>query len=1484
MVTLPWHVLCSLACIIVALIIYSVWSEERAVPLYGACASVLGLVIQLICERQFTGSAKGPVILTQRSEDEDAAGDGHPEYLSAFSRVVAQNGGHTRFYMKTARMVFCVALAALSVVPLVWSSSGMHFNPSHAQFLDGIYCALYIYASALSLGDILSAKHSSSFATHLVSVLLLSFGVSVYRNIVPLFVRGALPADAKEGTVLWIKLFLLFEAGIVIPLVIPRYDPSIENPNEQQRTSLLAYVMFTWLDSTVAKAARVPHLSLDDLPALSADNTAKELVDRSFQYVDPFKMGKDSHILWGFLRFYRETTGCCNCSSLTPKGFSVLEANGGNSKYQPWTWVVLMFVCASLYTLADQWYLWIVVGGDFSRHEDPSSPNGNSGKGNLGDVSTTSSRAIWKTSGSGNLLDAHLTDGFGTVHLRRTRSDVRDAIPTHLSQHVLALLSSAKMAKMDARVQLISEVLGVVRMIKLFGWETHATEQIAERRKEELVQLRKTRMMELYANITTFTIPLFAMAITFTSYTILQKGELTPSRLFPALSAFLMIQSMQFVFNTIPAVLRGKVSIDRINDFLHTAELLDEFEHPQVQSEDAFTASDTTIDIGIEHTVFTWSSSTPASGAQTPVDPTSSTTLDARHFALRIDEPLCFKRGAMNLIVGPTGSGKTSLLMALLGEMHASPSQPGLGTCVRLPREGGVAYAAQESWIQNETIRDNILFGSPFDEVRYNKVIKQCALERDLTLFAAGDKTEVGEKGITLSDLTSFSCRSGGQKARITLARAVYSKAEILLLDDVLAALEFRQGAGSSINVSWAISCADAPWSSSHNVALTRPVADFVVALGSGGRIASQGSLDKALQEDKELMEELKAEVAKAEQEVDDPVTEEKPSVKDDGKLTIAEEISEGSVAWSAMNLFFANTSSHLWLFWTLYPLAFTVVHSMLNMAHSRSSPTNPRNGSWECGRHNTRNIIELKFTSDRVVLYSVGWFWATTGSLRASAIVHKRLLASVLGTTLRWLDMTPTSRIITRCTTDIQSIDNNIFMAFHQLLEHTGFMLSKLVAVTIIIPLFVLPAALLFAVGGWFSTIYMRAELPIKREMSNAQAPVLGHFSGAIAGLVSIRAYGAQESFRLESYRRMDNYSRAAFPFNALTRWVTIRVNILGTALTTALAAYLTYSASIGAANSGFSLSMASNRLEKSRSDLERIQQYLVIEQEPKPTKSGVPPAYWPASGELRVENLSARYTPDGPKVLHDLSFQVKSGERIGIVGRTGSGKSSLTLSLLRAIYTEGSVFYDGLATDALNLDALRSNVTIIPQVPDLLSGTLRQNLDPYDEHSDVTLNDALRSAGLFALQERVIAGSSDDHIEGRDSARLDLDSEIAGGGGNLSVGQRQIIALARAIVRRSKLLILDEATSAIDYETDAIIQKSLREELGKDVTVLTVAHRLQSIMDADKIMVLDAGHIVEFDSPRVLLENNGGFFRGLVDGSMDRATLYATAGIMEC
>ncbi|KAF8528008.1 P-loop containing nucleoside triphosphate hydrolase protein [Hysterangium stoloniferum] len=1043
------------------------------------------------------------------------------------------------------------------------------------------------------------------------------------------------------------------------------------------------------------------------------------------------------------------------------------------------------------------------------------------------------------------------------------------AISIPLPGYVIRLLNNIqteRMKKTDARVQSVTEILSVIRMTKLFGWEDKVNKQIAEKRDAELALLKSRQLWTLLNNNMNYFLPLITMVTSFACYTMIQKKSLTAATVFTSIAVFDQLRDIiHGIFFEIPILINAKVSLTRINDFLQTTQLLDRFAQNTASDGEVvahpFSPSDA---IGFRNAVFTWTD-----------DELDEWNISQRVYSLRIEGQLFFKSGQLNLIIGPTGSGKTSLLMALLGEMHFEPCGEDGG--FNLPRDGGVAYAAQEAWVQNETIKanhssycDNILFGKALDEERYKKVLHQCGLERDLRLFEAGDDTEVGEKGITLS---------GGQKARITLARAVYSDAQILLLDDILAALDVHtsrfivdeclQGdllKGRTILLV------------THNIAMVAPMAGFIVSLDIHGTIASQGSVDETLRKDSLLMREAVESVEisdKAAGIVDftEP-TRQNPEARE--KLVVEEEIALGHVSWHSLKVYLSNLGNAK--FWVAFigGLVLTEIAGSLSTWFL---------GYW-AGQYEQqpagRVPVTYYLSVYALILVCTGGFYCIAMAVFASRAVHQNLITSILGTTMRWLDTVPTARIIARCTQDIRAVDGPIPQFFADLIHVSMTMLVDFAAVAIFVPVSLLPGLLVIIVGISCGQMYIHAQLPVKREMSNRRSPVIAHFGAAIAGLVSIRAYGAQAAFTSESLKRIDKYTRPARVYYNINRWIGVRIDAIGTAFTACLALYLAYSKTFHTpSDAGFSLAMAVafsdrilwwtvrilNEFEVQGNSLERIEAYLNIDQETKPTPQGVPPAYWPASGSLIVENLRARYSADGPEVLHNISFEVKSGERIGVVGRTGSGKSSLTLSLLRCIPTDGEILLDGIATSSINLNALRSSVTIIPQVPELLSGTLRENLDPFSEHSDVTLNDSLRSAGLFSLQEH-----------GEETSNITLDSAISGGGRNLSVGQRQILALARAILRQSKLVILDEATSAIDYATDAIIQNTLREVL-KDATLITVAHRLQTIMDADKIIVLDAGNMVEFDTPSNLLKKDGGYLKSLVDESGDRAALYEMA-----
>ncbi|KAF9024857.1 P-loop containing nucleoside triphosphate hydrolase protein [Hymenopellis radicata] len=1504
----------------------SIFLDTLAFPMYGVALSVTGLVLCVLMSRF---ARKGP---------EDIENRAHPE-LSG----IAPSAGHSIFFFRLLRLAGCIALLGCSIATLVLKpgeAAGLSRLSSH-RTLSICMCVTYLYDTALAVATLSAQRdHRAVAKNHLNFLLLVTAGVMSYRDIAPLATFNSFPRDESEGWLLWMKVALLLMTAVIIPLVSPReYVPADpENPSStpspEQTASWISLVLFIWMDKVVATAYRVSHLAADALPPLPDTNGAAYLKRVSFKHLDPFSGAKSRHMFFGLLRVAaRELPAlvsglfvqlCANFAA--PVGINRLlryiETEGEGAVYRPWVWIVWLVAGPLIADVSHGWFLFIAtrigvrqesiitqlvfehalrmrVKAEVHNPPDKKKAGGNNTTGKInnlvtGDISNISDAGLRQFSTL--VIYTPLAILLSLVFLYNVLGwsalvgvvviIVMMPLPGFLAK-LFGGIEKETMKRTDGRVQAMTEMVNVIRMVKVLGWEREMEQRIAGKREDELHWMKKRRLYTLITS--SLNVGLHEKsnsgALIHFAKTIVMKEELSASKVFSSMTIFdLFAYELERLMSMLTAIPKGKVSLDRLTAFLRETELLDRYSKP-----DDLEAQANSELIGFNQATFSWSETSPSQGS-------------APAFQLQIDEELVFSKNSVNLIVGPTGSGKTSMLMALLGEMHYTPNTS--ESWSNLPRIGGVAYAAQESWVLNATVKENILFGASFDNTRYKDVLYQCALDHDLNLFQDGDETEIGEKGLTLS---------GGQKARVTLARAIYSSAEIILLDDVLAALELGRCISlmrylltslcSVHTAKWIINkCFKGRLVKgrtlimvTHNLALAQPLADFVVSI-KDGRIANQGSLSKALAEDDILAKEAQAQEEKvgvAAQNLNDEHIESIADTKDNaqpsdksnarGKLIVSEEILTGRLALPAVKLYLSGLGgSYPFLFYTgfvgtfvLRQLTFTVQTWYL--------------GYW-ASQYETRDAREvpaLSFIGIYGLMLLAAYIFAVmssiifiTGVIRASRIVNNKLVVSILGTTLRWLDTTPVSRIITRCTQDMRAVDGPISVIVDALANVTLTMIIKFGAVVTLSPVFLLPALLVALLGVWIGQIYMKAQLPIKREMSNAKSPILAHFGAAMVGLTSIRAYGAEQAFIGEAIVRQDKYTRTSRSFWNLNRWVDIRINTIGSMFAAGLAIYLVYFHELSASNVGFSLNMAVgftkliflwvryfNHFEVQGDSLERIQSYLTIEQEKKPTPSGVPPAYWPASGQLTVKDLSARYSPDGPNVLENVTFSINTGERIGIVGRTGSGKSSLALSLLRCIYTEGEVIFDGIPTDTVNLDILRSKITIIPQVPELLSGTLRENLDPFQSHDDATLNDALRASGLFSLQEDT------------DQVKLTLDSPIASGGGNLSVGQRQVIALARALVRDSKLLILDEATSAIDYKTDAIIQSSLRTALKPDVTLLTIAHRLQTVMDFDKILVLDTGNIVEYDTPRNLLRNPNGYLRALVEESADKAALYAMA-----
>ncbi|KAJ6584840.1 multidrug resistance-associated ABC transporter [Mycena capillaripes] len=1259
-------------------------------------------------------------------------------------------------------------------------------------------------------------------------------------------------------------------------------------PNAEQTCSLFSSLTYVYLDPLILLAYKRGGLLFDQLPVLADYDTAEHLIKKSFPALDPQSGSASEHLLYAFLKVYRREyialivlqIGNVIFQFASPLVMNRLLASLENNEdmlFRPWVWVASLLLVPFFRSIVQARYTWIATrqkaqaegmliqllfAHSLRIRMDSETKDSNKRNlvGRINNLSTsdvaylTDVMELWI-----QVLFLPLQIIFAIVFLYLivgwssfvglTVILITLPLPSYVAKKMRAFQVTSR-RKTDARVQQVTETMNVLRMIKWFAWENKIKDDIAAKREEELTSIRNVRLLVVVNNSFNFIIPLFVMLGTFSHYTLVMRQELTASIVFTSLAIFdgILRRQIRKIMNKVSELIQGKVSLDRVNDFLRNTELLDSY-----TLEDSLARIDEGNQIGLRDAEFTWSSE---------VNDTS--------YKLRIGSEVIFQPGVVNLIVGPTGVGKTAVLLALLGEMHFIPAGP--NSWFNLPRQGGVAYTSQLPWIENASIKQNIVFDTslPFEETRYRKVLYACALYPDLELFEAGDETEVGERGLTLS---------GGQKARVSLARAIYSTASTILLDDVLSSLDIH-------TAKWIVqNCLSSDLVHgrtvilvTHNVPLTRPISQWVVSLGLNGSIV-QGSVDAVL--GPLAAAEVEEERAVIEQGVEPPASD----IQDlgpIGKLMVAEQSQQGMVKWSTYKLFLANLSSRPIVF-----LCFTCGLFLLNEAATSFQ-------SWFLGFWSSQYVdrpassvpapFYLEVYGASVVLAMVFYIIAKTttyvvGMMRAAKIIHAELIDSVVGTTLRWLDTTPMSRVITRATQDMSKVDNTFAVMAVDFTELTFFILTKFTAVMILSPAFILPGAIIVLLSILTGRIFMIAQLPIQRQTSAARSPMLAHFAAAISGLTSIRAYGAQEAFLRESAIRIDHFLRPAISFWNLNRWIAMRSDILGGIFSSLLGWYLIYGGSRhNPANIGFSLTTAvsftaeilswvrvSNALQLNANNLERIAEYIDIEQEPKPTRVGIPPAYWPASEELSTEKLTAKYSASIHNIFQ-ITFQIKSGERIAIVGRTGSGKSSLTLSLLRCIPTEGKIYYGGIPIDTINLDALRSNITIIPQVPELLGGTLRRNLDPFEAHEDSVLNAALRAAGLFSLQ-----------TDG-DKNNITLDSIISSEGSNLSLGERQVVALARAIVRGSKLLILDEATSAIDYQTDARIQLTLRNEL-KGVTVLAVAHRLQTIMDFDRIMVLEAGRIIEFVTPSALLQNKAGHLRAMVDESNDRDVLLAMA-----
>ena len=882
-----------------------------------------------------------------------------------------------------------------------------------------------------------------------------------------------------------------------------------------------------------------------------------------------------------------------------------------------------------------------------------------------------------------------------------------------------------------------------------------------------------------------------------------------------------------------------------------------------------------------------------------------------------------------SVIHGASGSGKTLVLSSIIGEANIESGSVYVPKILATPTStqwmipGAIAFVAQTPWLENATIRDNILFGLPHQGRRYQEAIEASALPEDLAIFPDGDMTEVGARGINLS---------GGQRWRMSLARAFYSRASILILDDIFSAVDTHVGKHIlEKGLTGSICHGRTRILATHHTALCFPKASYIVELRDGSNtnhINAHGrrkeyrrnSDDHIEDRDKDhafLPVELSANTSSSSKSMDDQGAEH-PSVQrnpsqdvgareghlsvpqckngqdpdqrtkiDEGNQAeiysdpqksplkprkfVEEEFREhGDVRWAIYRKYL-GASGGLWLW---LPALVAIAASQLAIlgrgwwmkvwTGTDGQASDPSVGPSKLGFFLAVYII---ISLAAALLEILKCYLVYIGGLRASETLFSDLINRVLHAQTRWLDTVPLGRVLNRFTADFNSVDSKVPAENHALLSAVMSLVCVFIAGLLLSPFMAGPYLVLLAMSVYYTVQYIGAARELRRLEATARSPILDLFGNSMLGLDTIRAFGRSGDFTARMYARIDDWSKSTWAFWLITQWMSFRMGLMGTLFTVNVAIAIVVSDRVDAPLAGFALIFALNyskgmedtikrsaAFQFNMNAIERIVEFSDMEIEDQTGHE--PPASWPSNGRVEFENLEVGYTAELPPVLREFSAQIEPHQRIGVVGRTGAGKSSLTLALFRCLEArKGSITIDGIDISTLKLKQLRSRMTLIPQDPVLFSGNVRSNLDPFGQYTDAELCESLRHVHLSG--DEIKSG-----VSKATSTFLDIDSPVHDGGQNLSQGQRQLLCLARACLTKSKIMVLDEATSAVDMATDKLIQVSLREQFAES-TLIVIAHRLRTVADFDRILVMSEGRVEEFGSPEELMKRQGAFYR---------------------
>ncbi|KAF9430749.1 hypothetical protein BGZ76_000723 [Entomortierella beljakovae] len=1058
----------------------------------------------------------------------------------------------------------------------------------------------------------------------------------------------------------------------------------------------------------------------------------------------------------------------------------------------------------------------------------------------------------------------------------------------------------------DSRISLTQEILQGIKVIKFFSWESQFLAKLSEIRKNELFNVARLLYVRGAVAATSASLPVIASALSFILYGAI-GNELEPEIVFPALAFFTALRVPLMVLpSSYTVTIDAYIALKRIETFLLSEET-DPIPPPDQTHEYALSMKDASfiwdqLQSSNVSTDTLISESGKSEATATVNDNTTPIPKDNLTYLKKLN--LNIPRGALVAVVGPVGSGKSSLLQAITGTMRQTEGQVKRGT--------NISYASQTAWIQNATIQDNILFDTPYDEERYNRVVKACCLEADLKLFPFGDQTEIGERGVNLS---------GGQKARLSLARSVYFQSGAVIMDDPLSAVDAHVGkrlwedcvlhelkgrtrviATHQLHVlpdtDYIICMKNGAISEEGTFKdLMEKNGDFCALMAQYGGIQTGGkenkgesnitfddikpdTVDEKLSDEDSTLEASKENKDIYQMDSDDEKDDkpEETDSKNAKKLMSDEERESGAVKGSVYGGYLAASG---WYFWV-------ITFALFFLQQAANVLGNQWMSWWSVDEFSLSKDVYIgtyaAFAIAQLVLVFMASFMLSFSIARTADAMHDAAFKKVLYSPLAFFDTTPLGRIVNRFSRDVDTLDNVLWSTLYEFTITAVTLIGTVCLIIAVFPWLAIAIVPIFGLYYGLSIYYRTTSREVKRLDSNMRSHLYAYFSESLTGLSTLKAYDVVQKAILKNEYRIDLNNRPYYIYQVGSRWLSLRVNVLGALMSFSTVVLITATRfKINPASAGLVLSYLArisgdlnwgvqrfSTLENNMNSAERLVHYVknLAQERPPEKPENKPPVSWPSEGKIEFKDVSMRYRPELPRVLRNISFDVQAGHKIGVVGRTGAGKSSLIHALfLLSELDEGQILIDGINTTTLGTADLRPKIAIIPQDPVLFQGTFRYNLDPLSRHTEQELWQVLETSDLKSYVQAQEGG---------------LDAMVSAQGENLSVGQRQLVCLSRALLAKSKVVVLDEATASVDMATDSLIQKAIRIDFAQS-TVITVAHRINTIIDYDRILVMHQGQVAEYDTPRNLLSNPDSVFSSMIaeTGSQNASHLRSMAGL---